>query len=52
MKELRGIPGCSFCVQYDWDEQRCKLGCCKKEKETDYFFQDCPLPKVVKLEEE
>lgn len=47
--ELRGIPACTFCIQYDWNEKKCKLGC-RKEKETDYFCKDCPLPKVVKGE--
>ena len=51
-EELRGISSCTACAQYDWNEHRCRLGCYKKEKVTDYFFQDCPLPKVTILETE
>lgn len=49
-EELRGISACTFCIQYDWEEKKCKLGCYKKEKETDYFCKDCPLPIVKKVE--
>ena len=50
IEELRAIPACTFCIQYDRDERRCKLGC-QKEKETDYFCKDCPLPIVKRMEE-
>lgn len=46
--EMRGITCCGDCGYYNWIKHRCSRGANAEVNARRHFYDDCPLPLVVK----
>lgn len=48
---MKGIRICGDCVNYSHKKHKCLLGCNQESDPRSKFFDDCPLPDVIEIDD-